>query len=91
MVTLTPTRQGFAGKQREAHTEEEDRPGTIETPSWILVKAGEDDREEALDEMDSFGVLGGKGVRSPVKRLRRALPDEVCHHHTASEMSSKSG
>ena len=47
----------------------------IQTPSWTLVKPGQDDEEEARDEV-SGGVL-----KSPLKRLRHALPDEVGYLH----------
>lgn len=39
----------------------------IETPAWIMVKAGEDDAEEARQEM----VTGAN--RSPSKRLRHGV------------------
>lgn len=39
----------------------------IETPAWIMVKAGEDDAEEARQEL----VTGAN--RSPSKRLRHGI------------------
>jgi hypothetical protein len=42
----------------------------IETPSWHMVAPGEDDMEEAQDEL----MTHGRQPTSPVKRLRR-LPD----------------
>jgi len=44
----------------------------IETPGWVLVRPGEDDAEEAREE-----VLGGGGRTSPLKRLRRLATDDV--------------
>lgn len=65
----------------------------IETPGWVIVKPGEDDEQEAREELENGpfagigsrpgtgtgtgGVGKGKGVVSPVKRLRR-MHDEVC-------------
>lgn len=65
----------------------------IETPGWVMVKPGEDDEQEAREELETGpfagigsrpgtgtgtgGVGKGKGVVSPVKRLRR-MHDEVC-------------
>jgi hypothetical protein len=40
----------------------------IETPDWIKVPAGQDDEEEAKDEL-----LAGSST-SPVRRLRRLSP-----------------
>jgi hypothetical protein len=37
----------------------------IETPSWVMVKPGEDDEEEAKEEIGQIGV-------SPSKRRRRS-------------------
>lgn len=44
-----------------------DAPALIETPSWVLVTAGEDDQMEARDEMTA-----GPN-RSPSKRLRHGV------------------
>lgn len=57
----------------------------IETPGWVMVKPGEDDEQEAREELKNGPLIGtgtggvgkGKGVVSPVKRLRR-MHDEVC-------------
>ncbi|CAD6571536.1 MAG: hypothetical protein TREMPRED_000308 [Tremellales sp. Tagirdzhanova-0007] len=40
----------------------------IETPSWIFVKPGEDDKEEAKEELQRSGR---KLSHSPIKRLRK--------------------
>lgn len=50
----------------------------IETPDWIIVKPGEDDQEEAREELDAaLRGLGpgrmGRGPLSPVKRLRKSF------------------
>lgn len=65
----------------------------IETPGWVMVAPGEDDEQEAREELENgpfvgsgtgtgtgTGVIGkgkGIGIVSPVKRLRR-MHDEVC-------------
>ncbi|OWZ78774.1 hypothetical protein C365_02413 [Cryptococcus neoformans Bt85] len=57
----------------------------IETPGWVMVKPGEDDEQEAREELENGPFIGigsrpgtgtggvgkGKGIVSPVKRLRR--------------------
>jgi hypothetical protein len=44
----------------------------IETPDWVMVKAGQDDQEEAREELSS------RIQTSPVRRLRRlSANDEV--------------
>ena len=43
----------------------------IETPSWVFVKPGEDDKEEAKEELERSGRSPSL---SPIKRLRK---DEV--------------
>lgn len=53
-VTITPA---VAGPSTER--------SVIETPDWILVKAGEDDQEEAREELSARTTI------SPVRRLRR--------------------
>lgn len=49
----------------------------IETPGWVVVKPGEDDAEEAREEMGAGGVK-----LSPLKRLRRLPQTDVsgCVH-----------
>lgn len=63
----------------------------IETPGWVMVAPGEDDEQEAREELENGPFVGsgtgtatrtggigkGKGIVSPVKRLRR-MHDEVC-------------
>lgn len=63
----------------------------IETPGWLMVAPGEDDEQEAREELENGPFVGpgtgtgtrtggigkGKGIVSPVKRLRR-MHDEVC-------------
>lgn len=65
----------------------------IETPGWVMVAPGEDDEQEAREELENgpfvgsgtgtgtgTGVIGkgkGIGIVSPIKRLRR-MHDEVC-------------
>ncbi len=75
-VTVSPTRSrhhlvpSTAPRAVLASVEDKER---IETPSWVFVKPGEDDKEEAKEELE----LSGRGLRmSPVKRLRK---DEVGH------------
>lgn len=90
-MTLTPGRSTFPSLSPRLHApaprkaasqyggEQEGEAERIETPSWILVKPGEDDKEEAREEL-ALGLYGrgvGMGPKSPVKRLRRALGDEV--------------
>lgn len=52
-------------------------------PSWVFVKAGEDDKEEAKDELETmhFGGVAGRGSASPVKRLRHATAEAVSPMH----------
>ncbi|OCF34352.1 hypothetical protein I316_03866 [Kwoniella heveanensis BCC8398] len=68
-ITLTPTRKK-ADVQEEAKLGKEDK---IEVPSWVMVRAGEDDEEEAREELEMKGRGRGRGAGlvSPVKRLRR--------------------
>lgn len=44
--------------------------GVIETPDWVMVKAGEDDQEEAREELSSRTAI------SPVRRLRVLGPSD---------------
>lgn len=47
--------------------------GVIETPDWVMVKAGEDDQEEAREELSTRTPV------SPVRRLRvLGTGDDVC-------------
>ncbi|WWD20411.1 hypothetical protein CI109_104887 [Kwoniella shandongensis] len=74
-ITLTPSRH----KGERIDTDGENKltkEERIETPSWVMVKPGEDDEEEAKEELEVFGLGKGKGVTSPVKRLRRAAIGE---------------
>ncbi|WVQ95924.1 hypothetical protein IAU59_003023 [Kwoniella sp. CBS 9459] len=78
-ITLTPTRKK-ADTQEEAKLGKEEK---IEVPSWVMVRAGEDDEEEAREELEMTGrgrQRGVAGIVSPVKRLRRGgigdEPDE---------------
>lgn len=52
-VTITP-HSGPTAAEREV----------IETPDWVMVKAGEDDQEEAREELSTRTPV------SPVRRLR---------------------
>lgn len=53
--------------------------GVIETPDWVMVKAGEDDQEEAREELFT------KTPVSPVRRLRvLGASDDVCRSYTLS-------
>ncbi|WWC73818.1 uncharacterized protein I206_107790 [Kwoniella pini CBS 10737] len=70
-ITHTPTRKksiidiGIQGEKEK-----------IEVPDWVMIKPGEDDQEEAREELN----FGPKGVTSPIKRLRRGgigLADEL--------------
>ncbi|KAK6908571.1 hypothetical protein I204_06550 [Kwoniella mangroviensis CBS 8886] len=72
-ITLTPSRR--KAQEGEGRLGKEEK---IEVPDWVMVKAGEDDKEEAREEL-VFGLGGkGKGPVSPVKRLRRGgIGDEV--------------
>ncbi|WWC95713.1 hypothetical protein V866_002579 [Kwoniella sp. B9012] len=72
-ITLTPSRR--KAEEGEGRLGKEEK---IEVPDWVMVKAGEDDKEEAREELVS-GLGGkGKGPASPVKRLRRGgIGDEV--------------
>lgn len=56
-VTLTPQPQSGASSTTKSQ-------GVIETPDWVMVKAGEDDQEEAREELFT------KTPVSPVRRLR---------------------
>lgn len=49
----------------------------IEVPSWVYVKAGEDDQEEAKDELQTLNMKNARGSLSPVKRLRHATAEAV--------------
>ncbi|WVF68374.1 hypothetical protein IAT40_003139 [Kwoniella sp. CBS 6097] len=77
-ITLTPTRKK-ADIQEEAKLGKEEK---IEVPSWVMVRGGEDDEEEAREELELTGRGQGRGagIVSPVKRLRRGgigdEPDE---------------
>ena len=58
----------------------------IETPGGVMVRPGEDEAEEAREE-----VLGGGGRLSPVKRLRRVTTvDEVRRPGSQAHMSEPS-
>ncbi|WRT69825.1 uncharacterized protein IL334_006816 [Kwoniella shivajii] len=69
-VTLTPNSKTNRKDDSENKLPKEDK---IEVPEWIMVKPGEDDQEEAREELVFGGVGLGKGkpILSPVKRLRR--------------------
>ncbi|WVQ84445.1 hypothetical protein IAT38_006597 [Cryptococcus sp. DSM 104549] len=77
-ITLTPSRNmpERVDAEGEAKLAKEER---IETPSWVMVKAGEDDEWEAKEELEMVGLgaapVAGKGkakaLLSPVKRLRK--------------------
>ena len=78
-ITLTPTKSTApvttpSPSAAAAVLEETER---IEVPCWVMVKAGEDDEEEARDELLG-GTQGVSKIMSPVKRLRKVLiGDEV--------------
>ena len=75
MITLTPTsknRMPTPSPRRADYVMELEPAEKIETPGWVLVRPGEDDAEEAREE-----VSGGGGRTSPLKRLRRLTMDEV--------------
>ncbi len=75
LVTVTPTgaqhkpQHSLTPRPVMASVENKER---IETPSWTLVKPGEDDMEEAKEELQTSSR--GPSL-SPIKRLRK---DEVC-------------
>jgi hypothetical protein len=74
-ITLTPTRthRALTTPSPRAAAAVLETSGRIEVPDWVMVRAGEDDREEAKEEL----MIGmGRGAASPVKRLRKA-GDEV--------------
>lgn len=75
LITLTPThnqRIPTPSPRRANLVLDTDTSEKIETPGWVVVKPGEDDAEEAREEM------GGGAVRlSPLKRLRRLPHDDV--------------
>lgn len=81
-VTLTPTRPGGVNppnlapspRGKQARLEQAER---IETPSWSMVKPGEDAEWEARGEIEAMAAARLAGLLSPVKRLRKALPDDV--------------
>ncbi|ORY34604.1 hypothetical protein BCR39DRAFT_513576 [Naematelia encephala] len=84
-VTVTPTRatrfQPLASPlPRQAAPL--DKAELIETPSWTLVRPGEDDAEEAREEL-ALGrglttlTIGRGGPQSPIKRLRKPLDDTM--------------
>ncbi|KAK8849781.1 hypothetical protein IAR55_005117 [Kwoniella newhampshirensis] len=77
-ITLTPSRHKAEriDVDGENKLSKEER---IETPSWVMVRPGEDDEEEAKEELEVLGYgkgVKGKGLTSPVKRLRRAAIGE---------------
>lgn len=82
-ITLTPTRthRALTTPSPRAAAAVPETSGRIEVPDWVMVRAGEDDREEAKEEL----MIGmGRGAASPVKRLRKAiLGDEVGSVHDA--------
>lgn len=61
---LSPNRAGAEERRR------------IETPTWVIVKPGEDDAEEAREELGSF-IPGTRRVLSPIKRKVRQGHDLV--------------
>ena len=80
LITLTPThnhRHPTPSPRRANLVLDTDTSEKIETPGWVVVKPGEDDAEEAREEM---GVGGVK--LSPLKRLRRLPQTDVsgCVH-----------
>ncbi|WWC66009.1 uncharacterized protein I303_108631 [Kwoniella dejecticola CBS 10117] len=69
-ITHTPTRKKSIGDARFSPGAQKDMPTQtqkIEVPDWVMIKPGEDDQEEAREELSS----GAKGLTSPIKRLRR--------------------
>ena len=76
LITLTPTqpshlRLSTPSPRRTAALL--DNHEKIETPGWVMIKPGEDDEQEAREELE-----GGRVVpTSPLKRLRRLTGDEV--------------
>lgn len=106
-ITLTPSRRidpastemvtlkmEGAGKDALVDVKGENTLGKdemIETPGWLMVAPGEDDEQEAREELENRPSVGpgtetgtrtggigkGKEIVSPVKRLRR-MHDEVC-------------
>nr|XP_019043664.1 hypothetical protein I302_08244 [Kwoniella bestiolae CBS 10118]OCF22594.1 hypothetical protein I302_08244 [Kwoniella bestiolae CBS 10118] len=78
-ITLTPSRRkSVVDGEGEGRLGQEEK---IEVPEWVMVKAGEDDREEAREEMVFVGK--GRGVTSPVKRLRRGGIGEELEEDTS--------
>jgi hypothetical protein len=83
-ITNTPDNQGdivatfsqdpSVGHRTSRATETEQRQ-KIETPDWIMVKPGEDDAEEAREELEAAMGSASRfsGLKSPVKRLRKSL------------------
>lgn len=71
IVTLTPTKSSKLPPPSPIKPLIIARDEKIETPSWIVVKPGEDDKEEAREEMERRGPV------SPVRRLRHLPADEV--------------
>ncbi|WWC92675.1 uncharacterized protein L201_007634 [Kwoniella dendrophila CBS 6074] len=78
-ITLTPnSKKSIKNPEDDGQFKEK-----IEVPEWVMVKAGEDDEEEAREEL-VFGNIAnnnkgkGKVLVSPVKRLRRGgIGDEL--------------
>jgi hypothetical protein len=80
MVASASGGPSTASKSAQAVVDARER---IEVPSWVFVKAGEDDKEEAKDELETmhFGGVAGRGSASPVKRLRHATAEAVRQSH----------
>lgn len=66
-VTITPAPQAGPGPST---LQAGSGAGVIETPDWVMVKAGQDDQEEAREELSSRAHI------SPVRRLRRLSGSE---------------
>jgi hypothetical protein len=66
-ITITPQMRAQAGP---GPSTVQAGAGVIETPDWVMVKAGQDDQEEAREELSSRIHI------SPVRRLRRLSGSE---------------
>lgn len=72
-VTITPAIAGSSSSRN-----------VIETPDWMMVKAGQDDQEEAREE------LSAKMAASPVRRLRRlSIGDDVSPCYSYRRMGTE--
>ncbi|WVQ77516.1 hypothetical protein IAR50_007202 [Cryptococcus sp. DSM 104548] len=67
-ASATTTTTGIVDHDGEQRLKKEEM---IETPGWVMVKPGDDDMEEAREELEGGGVGRVKVNTSPVKRLRK--------------------